>query len=130
MQMLVQCRAIKSAQRKRILGKMRRHPVHDYADVVLMQVVDQVAQIIRCSIASGWRVVVADLVTPRWTIRMFLKWQKLNMRKTHLGNILGEWFCEFAITERAIVLLEHPSPRAEMKFINRYWSFVMLLPCS
>ena len=36
----VKRRAVKSPERERILGKMRRHPIHNYAQALLMKMID------------------------------------------------------------------------------------------
>src|ERR1043166_3331018 len=109
-EMFVQRGAVESAQRPRIFRKVRRHPVHDHADAMLMQVVDQVTKIVRLTVTSRRCVVVSNLVTPRWTIRMFFKWQKLDVREAHLSDIVGERLSHFTIRERTIPFCRVSSP--------------------
>ena len=44
---LVQVRAVEIGQAVFVVGKVRRHPVEDDADAVLVQVVDQVHEVLR-----------------------------------------------------------------------------------
>ena len=68
--MLVKIRAVEFGQRMRVLGKMRRHPIHNHADTGLMTLVDEMPQLIgRAETACG-REIICDLITPRAFERM------------------------------------------------------------
>src|ERR1044072_7528126 len=85
-EMLVKRGAVEARERESVLGKMRRHPVHDHADVFLVEIVDEITKIIGRAVASRRREVVTDLITPRRSVWMFFEWQKLDVSKTHLQN--------------------------------------------
>src|ERR1043166_3124579 len=120
-EMLVQSSAIKTAERKRVLRKMRRHPVHDHADTFLMKMIDEETKIIGRTVASRRSVIRADLITPRRSVRMFFQRHKLDVRETVLFRVIGEQRSNLAIGQRSIVFLGHASPRSEMNLINRKW---------
>ena len=61
---LIQCRAIKTGQRKEIFGKMRRYPVQKHANTMLVTMIDKVAEIIRRTKAAGRGKITRGLVTP------------------------------------------------------------------
>jgi hypothetical protein len=49
--MLVEMRAVEAVESVRIVRKVRRHPVEDHADAVLMQHVDEIHEILRRAVA-------------------------------------------------------------------------------
>src|SRR5689334_8575423 len=118
-EMLVQRRAVEASQSPRDFRKVRRHPIHDHADAVAMQVVDEVTQVVRLAVTRGRRIVITDLITPRWSIRMFLEWQKLDVREAHLLHVSRERLGHFAISERPVLFLDLSPPRTEVHFVDR-----------
>src|SRR4051794_37479605 len=62
--MLIQSRAIKPAEGKRIFREVRGHPIHDHSDATLMKIIDEITKIVRSSVTSRRCVVIANLVTP------------------------------------------------------------------
>src|SRR5690349_21243249 len=118
-EMLVQRGAIKAAERPRVFWKVRRHPIHDHADAVAMQVVDEVTQVVRLTVTRGRRIVITDLITPRWSIRMFLERQKLDVREAHLLQVSRERLGHLAIVEWPVPFLDLAPPRTEVDFVDR-----------
>src|SRR5436190_14091046 len=97
---------------------MRRHPVHDHADISLVEIINQIAKVVGSAVPRGWRKVIADLVAPRWPIRMFLQRQKLNMRETRFQNMGGKCRSHFAIAKRTVVFLDPAAPGSEVTLVN------------
>ena len=62
--MLEQVRSVEVLEAELVGRKMRRHPVEDHADAVLVQVVDQEHEVLRRAITAGRREVAGDLVAP------------------------------------------------------------------
>ena len=62
---LVERGAVEAAQRPCVLGKVRRHPVHDDADAGRVQRVDECPEVVRRAESRCRRVVGRDLVAPR-----------------------------------------------------------------
>ena len=52
---LVQRGAVEVGQAIVVLGEVRRHPIDDHADAVLMQVIDEVLEVVRVAEAAGGR---------------------------------------------------------------------------
>ena len=69
---------------------MRRHPVEDHADAVLVQVIDEVHEILRRAVASGRREVAGRLVAPRAVERMLHDRQQLDVREAQVGHVLDQ----------------------------------------
>src|SRR5262249_17486980 len=73
--MLIEMRTIEVAQAMLIGGKMRRHPVQDHTDTLLVQIVNEVHKIRRCPIAPRWGEVAGDLVAPGGVQWMLHDWE-------------------------------------------------------
>jgi hypothetical protein len=61
--MLIQMRAVEVRQPILVVGEVRRHPVEDDSNVVLMQVVDQVHEVLRRAKARAGSVITRYLVS-------------------------------------------------------------------
>src|SRR4051794_208771 len=61
---LVECRPVEPSKRIIVLRKVGRHPIENDADVVLMQLINEKAKVVRVSIARRRSEVAADLVAP------------------------------------------------------------------
>src|SRR5215218_4993882 len=71
------------------------------------------------TVTSRWRVVVSDLVAPRWPIRMFFEWKKLHVCETHFADVVGQRLSHLTISERTVLVFHLSSPRAEVDFVDR-----------
>src|SRR5262249_49564430 len=60
--MLIQMCPIEITKSMRVGGKMRRHPVENDADTVLMQDIDQVHEVLRSAVVAGWRKIPGSLI--------------------------------------------------------------------
>src|SRR6266576_340526 len=101
-----------------IVWKMRRHPIQDDADALLMQMVDQEFEVSRRSITIRRRKVAGGLIPPRAEKRMFHDRHKLNVSEAQASHVISKVERQFAIGQRPIVLLRDSTPRAQMHFIN------------
>src|SRR5688572_25999492 len=61
---LIERRAVKAGETVGILWEMRRHPVQQYADVMAMAVVYEIAGVIGCAEPAGRGIVAGSLVSP------------------------------------------------------------------
>ena len=62
--MFKEVRAVEVGESVAVGREMRRHPVENYADTVLVQVVYQIHEVLRRAVARGWREVPRRLVAP------------------------------------------------------------------
>src|ERR1043166_527465 len=106
----IQRSAVKSPECKSVFGKMRGHPIHDYANAVLVKMIDEKAQVVRRSIPRGRCIVSTDLITPRWPIRVFFQRQEFDMCKSICQNVAGKLRCDLAVGERTIFFFSNPAP--------------------
>ena len=81
---LVEVRAVEVGEAVRVGRKVRRYPVEDHANAVLVQVVDQVHEILRRAVARRGREVSGGLVSPGTVEGMLHHRQELDMGETQL----------------------------------------------
>src|SRR5262249_26372490 len=86
---LIEVRAVKEAQPVRIVGKVRRHPIENHPNAMLVQGVNEVHKILRGAVATGWRKKTRDLVAPGAVEGMLHDGQELDMREAQTLHILG-----------------------------------------
>ena len=116
---LVEMRAVEVGEAVRVGREVRRHPVENDADAVLVQVVDQVHEILRRAVARGGREVSGGLVSPGTVEGMLHDGQEFDVGEAHLADVFGKARRGLAIGQRAVVLFGDAHPRAEMHFVNR-----------
>ncbi len=67
--------------------EVRRYPVEDDANILLMQCVNQVHEFLGGAVACGWCKVAGGLVTPRSIEWMLGHRHEFDVRETHLLHI-------------------------------------------
>src|ERR1700733_11807334 len=110
--------AVEVSQAVGVGREMRRHPVQDDGDAMLMQVVDQIHEILRGAVARCRGEITSGLVSPGTIERMFHYWQEFHMSKSHSLDILREPRRGLAVGQWTIMLLGNAHPGAEVHFIN------------
>ena len=87
--MLIEVRAVEVAWAMLVGGKMRRHPVQDHANTLLVQIVNEIHKIRRRPIAPCWGKVTGDLIAPGGVQRMLHDREEFDMGKSHRLDIGG-----------------------------------------
>jgi len=123
---LVEVGPIEEAKTMLITGKMRGHPIQDYANPLLMKMIDKIAKIIWASVAAGRAEIACRLIAPGGIVGVLRDGEQLNMSITHLLEVAAEPFSQFSIVERAITLLRDTHPGAQMNLIDGDGGFVSL----
>ncbi len=77
----IEVRTIEVAEGMAIFGEMRRNPVQDDTDILLVHVVHEILEILGSAVAARRRVVAGDLVAPGGIQGVLGDGQQLNMRK-------------------------------------------------
>ena len=114
---LVEGGAVEAGERPVVLGEVPRHPVEDHTDAALVEVVDEVAEVVRVAEAGGGRVVAGDLVAPRAVEGVLAHGEQLDMGETALRAVLGQLVGQLAVAED--VAVGAPAPGAEMHLVDR-----------
>src|SRR6267154_2837649 len=97
--------------------EVRRHPVEDHCYAPLMQVVNQIHEILRSSVARCGREIPSGLISPGPVERMFHHRQEFDVSEAHARNVLSKTRRGFAIGERTIMFLWNPHPGTEVNFV-------------
>ena len=116
--MLEQVSAVEVLQPELVGREVRRHPVEDHADPVLVQVIDQIHEVLRRAVAAGGGEVPGHLVAPRAVEGMLHHRHELDMRETEPAHVLREARRQLSVGEPAVVVVRHPHPRAQVKLVN------------
>ena len=87
---LVEMRAVEIGEAVRVGREVRRNPVENDADAVLVQVVDQVHEVLRRAEARGGREVAGGLVSPGTVEGMLHHGQELDVGEAHLVDVFGK----------------------------------------
>ena len=107
---LVEVRTVEVSEPVRVVGEMRRHPVEDHAYAVLVQMVHQVHEILRCAVAAGGREEADHLVSPGAVEGMLHYRQEFHVCEPHVVAVLGQLGRQFAIGQPAIALFPGAHP--------------------
>src|SRR5258708_32440754 len=97
---------------------MRRRPIENAADAILMAAVDEVHEIGGRTEAAGGGVVAEGLVAPGAVEGVLHDGEQFDVGVAKLSDVGDELFGEFAIGEPAIVVFRNATPGAEMDFVN------------
>ena len=62
--MLEEMRAVEITQAMLVVGKMRRHPIENHANALLMKIIDQVHQVLGRAVPARGREVTGCLISP------------------------------------------------------------------
>src|SRR5215469_13099746 len=109
---------VKVSQPVSVGREVRRNPVENDGNAVLVEIVDQVHEILRRAVARGRSEVAGGLVSPGAVKRVLHHGQEFDVSESQLADVFGEAGCDFAIRERAVVFLGNTHPGAEVDFID------------
>ena len=96
---LVQRGAVEAGQREVVLGEVGGDPVQDDADALAVESVHQVAEVVRCSVARGGRVVGGHLVAPRAAEGVLGQRHELHVREAHLLDVGDQLVGQLAVAQ-------------------------------
>mmetsp|Transcript_15540 Transcript_15540/g.36606 ORF Transcript_15540/g.36606 Transcript_15540/m.36606 type:complete len:492 (-) Transcript_15540:91-1566(-) len=101
-----------------ILGKVGSHKIHEHANVVAVQRVNQISEIIRGTQSPVHGIEASStLVAPRLLARILGQRQELDCREAHFRHMLRQGLGEGAIGQPVRAL--HPT--SQMHLVDREW---------
>ena len=115
---LVQCRAVESAQGEVVGREVGRHPVDDHPDPRVVEHVDHRGEVVRRSEARRRRVVAGDLVAPRAVERVLGHRQQLNVGEPERPAVRDELLGSLPVAQPRAVVVAHPG--AEVDLVGRH----------
>src|SRR5438067_13379906 len=98
--MLVEGGAVEARESVRVGREMRGNPVEDHSDATLVQLVDGRLELVGMTMPCGGGEVSGDLVSPRSPDRVLGDGKQLDMRESHLADVIGEMTCRLLPGER------------------------------
>ncbi len=128
--MFVEVCAIKFPKSMNIFRKMRGHPIQNYADAIVMAMVNKIHKILRLAKTTCGRKIPRHLISPRTVKRMLHHGHQLDVRKAMLLDIRDETLGKLSIRKPTISFFGNPCPRAKVHFVHRHWFRTMVIACS
>ena len=117
---LEQMRAVEEGEAVAVGREVRRHPVENHGDAVLVQVVDQIHEILRRAVTRRGSEIARRLVSPGAVEGMLHDGQQFDVGESQLVHVVGEAGRDLAIGERAVVFFGDAHPGAEVHFVDRH----------
>ena len=119
---LVKVRPVEGRQSEVVPREMGGHPVHDDADVLTVQRLDQGAEVVGATEAGRRGVVRAHLVTPGTPERVLGYRQELDVGKAHFLHVGRQLFGELEVGEGtgASGTIVSPAPGTDMDLVHRH----------
>src|SRR5713226_2279608 len=118
--MFVKVRAVEVGEAVRVGWEVRRNPVENHTDVLLVQVVHQVHEILRRAVAGSGSEVARGLVSPLAIEGVLHEGQELDVSKAQLARVLSKAGSNLAIGQWTIVLFGDTHPGTHVDFIHRH----------
>ena len=118
--MFVEVCAVKFGQPVGVFGEMTGNPVENHTDAALVAFVDEMAEFVRVAEAAGRGVIAGDLIPPRAVERVLCHGHQFDVGVAHFADVVQEPVREFQIGKRAIALLRHARPGAEVHLVNAH----------
>src|SRR6516165_6986688 len=113
----IQVSSVKVTEAGLVFREMRRDPVQNHSDSLLMKVVDEIHEVVGRSKPAGGGKVADSLVSPGTIERMLHDRKQFHVRETRIVNVLGQKRSQFAVGEPAAILLGHSPPGSKVYFI-------------
>src|ERR1700688_5242772 len=111
--MLVEMSAVEVRQTVGIGREVRRYPVENHGDAVLVQVIDQIHEILRRAVARCGSEITGGLISPGTIEGMFHHRQEFDVGEDYHSDVFGETGRSLAIGERTIVFFGYAHPRTD-----------------
>ena len=115
---LVERRSVEAAQPVLVAREMRRHPVYDDTDAGGVTAIDEVTEIVGIAEALSRRIHADRLVAPRTVERVLRYGEQLDVRETHVDDVVDQFISEFPVVQVAIVVVRATPPGTQVHFVD------------
>ena len=102
----------------RVLGEVRRHPVHDDPDAPPVEGVHEGHEVGGRAVTAGGRVVAERLVAPGGVVGVLGHREQLHVGEAHLAQVVGELLGHLAVGRQGAPL--RAPPRAQVHLVHRH----------
>ena len=117
---LVERGAVEAREREVVAREVRRDPVEDHADPVLVHAVDELAEVVGRAEARRRGEVARHLVAPRARERVRHHRQQLDVGEAHVLGVGRQLVGQLAVGQRAVALERVQPPGAEVDLVDRH----------
>ncbi len=94
---------------------MRRHPVEDHADPLLVQMIDQEHQVLGRSKARRGGEIPRGLIAPGTVERVFRNRHQFDMRESEVVEVIGQQRRHLSIAQKRAIA---PAPGSQMRLVD------------
>ena len=116
---LVEVSAVEEAQAVLVHREVRRDPVQDHPDSLLVATVDEVHEVVGVAEATGRREVAGGLIPPGGVEGVLGDREQLDVREAQLAHVRDQLLGQLPVGEPAVPLLRPPLPGAEVDLVDR-----------
>ena len=127
--MLIYSGAVKIYKSMSVFREMCRYPVKDNADLILMEIIDHIFEILRCSVTGGRCIISGYLISPGTIKRMLRNSHKLYMSISHFFYISCQGLGKLTVIVKAVLIVLCPRmflPGTRMYLIDRHRLFFFI----
>src|SRR6185369_7380955 len=111
---LVEGGAVEIHETMRVFGKMRRYPIDEHGDSLLVAAVHQIHEIFRRAETRRRSIAADQLVSPRAGKRMLHDGQELQVCIAHLLDVSHQVLRQHAVTEELSVRTTQPALKMDL----------------
>ena len=121
--------AVEIRQAEGVTREMRRHPVKDDADAVLVQIIHEILEFLRFAVAGGGSVISGHLVAPAAVKGVLRDTHELDVGVSHVLHIGREFMGKILVVSEAAALHVFfvPLPGAEVALVNAHGGMARVL---
>ena len=116
---LIQACTIKLCKSMGIFWKMRRYPVQDHTDFILVALVDKICKVLRFSVAGSRCIISGHLISPGTIKRILRNTHQLNVCVPHFFYIWDQIGYEIPVTVKSFIIPARMTfPGARMNLVD------------
>ena len=120
--MFIKMRAVKQGQPVFVGRKVRRHPIQQDAQALVVGGRDQRTEFFGCAVADGGGVHANGLIAPRAVKRVFGDRHHLDMGEAHVRHVIDQIAGQFFIRQGAVALGALPTGKVHFIDADRHVS--------
>ena len=102
--MLENSSSIEHSQPMCVFWKMSWNPIQNNTNIILMEIVNHISKIFRCSITGSRCIISSHLISPRTIERILCNTHKFDMGVPHFFDVLRRFYCKLTIGIESIVI--------------------------
>ena len=114
--------AVEKCKAVAIGREVRGNPVENDADVVLVEIIDEIHEILRRAVTRGGREVAGGLISPGAVERMLHDGEQFDVGEAQLVDVIGKAGRDFAVGQRSDCVLRGRASRSRDELRRWRWA--------